>query len=65
MDIGIIGAGLVGGTCARLLVRAGHRVMVANSRGPQTLAGLIDEMGFDAVDNDGLADGGRRQQPGA
>jgi predicted dinucleotide-binding enzyme len=31
----------------------------------QTVAGLIDQIGFDAVDAGGLADGGRRQQPGS
>jgi 8-hydroxy-5-deazaflavin:NADPH oxidoreductase len=28
------------------------------------VAGLIDELGFDALDNGDLAAGGRRQQPG-
>jgi predicted dinucleotide-binding enzyme len=31
----------------------------------RTVAALIDELGFAAVDTGGLADGGRRQQPGA
>jgi hypothetical protein len=31
----------------------------------RTVAGLIDELGFAPVDTGGLADGGRRQQPGA
>lgn len=45
MQIGIVGAGMIGGTLARLLVRAGHQVAVSNSRGPQTLAALVDELG--------------------
>ncbi|WP_089254294.1 NADPH-dependent F420 reductase [Asanoa hainanensis] len=36
MEIGIIGAGLIGGTLARRLGALGHRVVVANSRGPET-----------------------------
>lgn len=49
MQIGIIGAGAIGGNLARLLVRAGHEVSVANSRGPETLAGLAKESGAKAV----------------
>lgn len=45
MRIGIIGAGHIGGTLARLFVGAGHEVAVSNSRGPETLAGLIEELG--------------------
>jgi 8-hydroxy-5-deazaflavin:NADPH oxidoreductase len=48
MDIGIIGTGNIGGTAARLLVRAGHRVMLANSRGPGSLTGLVRELGANA-----------------
>jgi predicted dinucleotide-binding enzyme len=45
MRIGIIGAGHIGGTLARLSVDAGHEVAVSNSRGPETLAGLVGELG--------------------
>jgi predicted dinucleotide-binding enzyme len=45
MDIGIIGSGHIGGTLARLFTAAGHDVVIANSRGPDTLAGLVDEVG--------------------
>jgi predicted dinucleotide-binding enzyme len=45
MDIGIIGAGNIGATAARLLVRAGHRIAIANSRDPETLAPLVAELG--------------------
>src|SRR5215470_7614663 len=43
--IGIIGAGHIGGQVARVAVRAGYDVVIANSRGPETLAGLIQELG--------------------
>jgi predicted dinucleotide-binding enzyme len=45
MRIGIIGAGHIGGTLARLFVDAGHEVAVSNSRGPESLAGLVAELG--------------------
>jgi 8-hydroxy-5-deazaflavin:NADPH oxidoreductase len=45
MRIGIIGAGHIGGTLARLFVDAGHEVAVSNSRGPETLASLVQELG--------------------
>jgi len=43
--IGIIGAGLIGSQLARLSTSTGHDVVIANSRGPETLADLIDELG--------------------
>ena len=45
MRIGIIGAGRVGATLAKYFVSAGHQVTVANSRGPQTLRDLVDQLG--------------------
>ena len=45
MRIGIVGAGMIGGTLARLFTRAGHEVAVSNSRGGDTLRGLVDELG--------------------
>jgi predicted dinucleotide-binding enzyme len=42
MDIGIIGAGRMGEAFARRLARAGHRVVIANSRGPETLRALVE-----------------------
>jgi 8-hydroxy-5-deazaflavin:NADPH oxidoreductase len=45
MRIGMIGAGHIGGTLARLFVAAGHEVAVSNSRGPETLASFVDELG--------------------
>jgi hypothetical protein len=37
LTIGIIGAGSIGSTIARRLSRQGHDVMIANSRGPETI----------------------------
>ncbi len=49
MRIGIIGAGNIGGALTRRLRAAGHDVAVANSRGPESLAGLAAETGATAV----------------
>jgi hypothetical protein len=49
MTIGIIGAGNIGSSLARKLAKAGHSVLIANSRGPETLARLADETGAKAV----------------
>jgi predicted dinucleotide-binding enzyme len=43
--IGFIGAGMIGGTVARLSVAAGHHVVLSNSRGPETLNDLVAELG--------------------
>ena len=43
--IGIIGAGNIGSQVARLAVRSGYTVVISNSRGPETLSGLIAELG--------------------
>ena len=48
MKIGIIGAGHIGGTTARLFVDAGHEVAISNSRGPDTLRELIATLGPNA-----------------
>jgi predicted dinucleotide-binding enzyme len=45
MKIGVIGAGHIGSNAARLFVKAGNEVAIANSRGPQTLEPLIEELG--------------------
>jgi predicted dinucleotide-binding enzyme len=45
MNIGILGAGNIGALAARLFVKAGHDVRIANSRGPKSLEGLIAELG--------------------
>jgi 8-hydroxy-5-deazaflavin:NADPH oxidoreductase len=49
MKIGIIGAGQIGGTLTRRLTALGHVVLVANSRGPETLSNLVAETGATAV----------------
>ncbi|MFG1602648.1 NADPH-dependent F420 reductase [Actinoplanes sp. NPDC049265] len=43
--IGILGAGQVGRTLARASVMNGYDVVIANSRGPETLAGFLHELG--------------------
>jgi hypothetical protein len=49
MKIGIIGAGNIGGNLTRRFTALGHEVSVANSRNPDTLAGLAVETGATAV----------------
>ena len=55
MKIGIIGAGAIGGGLARKLVRLGHMVSIANSRGPDTLAALATETGAGGDHQDWIA----------
>jgi 8-hydroxy-5-deazaflavin:NADPH oxidoreductase len=43
--IGLIGAGHIGSQVARLAVSRGYDVVISNSRGPETLAGLVAELG--------------------
>jgi predicted dinucleotide-binding enzyme len=49
VKIGIIGAGMIGGTLARRLVKLGHEVAIANSRGPETIRELAADTGATAV----------------
>lgn len=42
---GLIGSGNIGGILARLLVSAGHDVVLSNSRGPDTLTDLVATLG--------------------
>jgi predicted dinucleotide-binding enzyme len=49
MRIGIIGAGNIGGTLARHLIKLEHQVSIANSRGPESLTGLAAEIGATPV----------------
>jgi 8-hydroxy-5-deazaflavin:NADPH oxidoreductase len=46
--IGLIGAGHIGSQVARLAVAHGYRVVISNSRGPETLAALVAELGANA-----------------
>src|SRR5215203_6057839 len=43
--IGLIGAGHIGSQVARLAVANGYDVVISNSRGPETLAELVAELG--------------------
>jgi len=45
MRIGLIGAGSIGSTLAKLAIEHGHDVVLSNSRGPETLAGLVSGLG--------------------
>jgi predicted dinucleotide-binding enzyme len=44
-SVGIIGAGRIGQAMARTALRAGRRVVIANSRGPESLASAVSELG--------------------
>jgi hypothetical protein len=43
--VGLIGSGNIGSTVARLAVDAGHDVVLSNSRGPETLKDLVEDLG--------------------
>lgn len=45
MSIGIIGAGAIGSNVARLLAKNGIPATIANRRGPESLAPLVEELG--------------------
>ena len=49
MRIGVIGAGSMGRILAHHLVRLGHQVSIANSRGPESLTALAVEIGATPV----------------
>lgn len=49
MEIGIIGSGMVGSTLAGHLTALGHKVKIANSRGPESLGEIADKTGATAV----------------
>ena len=46
--IGLIGAGHIGSQVARLAIANGYRVVISNSRGPETLTDLVKELGPNA-----------------
>jgi hypothetical protein len=48
MVVGLIGAGHIGSQIARLAVANGFQVVISNSRGPETLAALVNELGPNA-----------------
>jgi len=43
--LGLVGAGHIGGQLARLALGHGYEVVLSNSRGPETLAALVTELG--------------------
>ena len=49
MKVGFIGAGTVTATFGRHLLTAGHAVVVSNSRGPETLADFVADLGPGAI----------------
>jgi predicted dinucleotide-binding enzyme len=46
--VGLIGAGHIGSQLARLAVAHGYDVVISNSRGPETLASVVAELGAHA-----------------
>jgi predicted dinucleotide-binding enzyme len=44
-DVGIIGAGRLGQAMARVAIRAGRSVVIANSRGPESLTTVVSALG--------------------
>ena len=57
MRIGIIGVGEMGGTLARAWSAKGHRVRIVNSRGSEAVRRFADEIGAEAADIHGAAEG--------
>jgi len=49
MKVGFIGAGNVTRTIGRHLLNAGHTIVVSNSRGPETLADFVADLGPGAI----------------
>jgi predicted dinucleotide-binding enzyme len=48
-SVGIIGAGRLGQAMARTTLRAGRSVVIANSRGPESLASVVSALGDGAA----------------
>src|SRR6516164_6193866 len=44
-SVGIIGAGRIGTAMARIARRAGRAVVIANSRGPESLTSVVEALG--------------------
>jgi 8-hydroxy-5-deazaflavin:NADPH oxidoreductase len=57
LKIGVIGAGNIGSALTRHFTRLGHDVVVANSRDPESLAGLARKTGAKAVTSAAAARG--------
>jgi predicted dinucleotide-binding enzyme len=46
--VGVLGAGTIGRGVSRFFLNAGHPVLISNSRGPETLAGVVADLGINA-----------------
>lgn len=55
MEIGIIGTGNIGSTLAGYLTALGHQVLIANSRGPESLGEIAAKTGAIAVTTEAAA----------
>ena len=44
-SVGIIGAGRIGQAMAQTALRAGRQVVIANSRGPESLTSVVEALG--------------------
>lgn len=55
MEIGIIGSGNIGSTLAGYLTALGHQVLIANSRGPETLSDIAANTGATATTSEQAA----------
>ena len=49
MRVGFVGAGTLTKTFGRHLINADHAIVVSNSRGPETLTGLVADLGPGAM----------------
>lgn len=49
MEIGVIGAGDFAQAFARRALKAGHKVKLSNSRGPESLRGIVKQLGPGAM----------------
>lgn len=47
--IGVIGAGHIGRSFSIAAIRAGYEIVISNSQGPESLAGLVNELGEKAA----------------
>lgn len=56
MRIGVIGAGRIGGNCARQALKGGHEVMLSFSRDPSSLEALASELGSERASAGSPAD---------
>jgi len=56
VKVGSLGTGNIGEVFARKLRLAGHQVKMANARGPDSIAGLANQIGAKAVDIEGVVE---------